>query len=240
LAGKLHLPLVHASVVHTFLSLQSALPAQLPPQPMMGDWLHAPVAELQASAVHGWLSSQFLALPGTHAPAEQASPCVQALPSVQAALLFGLAQAPVEGAHTLSVHTLPSSQFCGWPATHCPLAHASPTVHWLPSSQLAAIAGWSQVPFAHASAVHALPSLQSFGGPPVHLPPAQASPTVQALPSSQAPVVAAKAQSPLSVRHVSDVHGLSSLHALALPGTHLPSLQASPAVQALLSLHGPT
>ena len=47
-----------------------------------------PVAPLQPSVVHELLSSQLGADPPTHAPAEQTSPVVHALPSSQALALL--------------------------------------------------------------------------------------------------------------------------------------------------------
>ena len=47
-----------------------------------------PVAGTHESFVHGLLSSQFAAAPPTHAPAAQVSPVVQALPSLQDAVLL--------------------------------------------------------------------------------------------------------------------------------------------------------
>jgi hypothetical protein len=93
-----------------------------------------PVAGLQLSSVHGLLSSQLGAAPPTHAPSEQASPVVQALPSSQAAVLLSCTQ-PVAGLQLSSVHGLLSSQLGAEPPTQMPPEHASPVVQAFSSSQ---------------------------------------------------------------------------------------------------------
>ena len=72
---------------------------------------------------------------------------------------------------------------------------------------------------------------------PLHVPPAQTSPVVHRLPSVHEAVLFACAQ-PLAGTHESFVHTLESLQFVAAPETHTPPAQASPVVQALLSLQG--
>jgi len=93
-----------------------------------------PVAGLQASSVQTLASSQFGAVPPTQVPPEQASPVVQALPSLQDAVLLVCVH-PVTGLHESSVQGLPSSQLGPAPPTQVPPEQASPVVHALPSSQ---------------------------------------------------------------------------------------------------------
>jgi hypothetical protein len=50
--------------------------------------LMQPLTGLQESSVQGLVSLQFRAGPGTQVPPEQASPLVQAVPSLQALVLF--------------------------------------------------------------------------------------------------------------------------------------------------------
>lgn len=88
----------------------------------------------------------------------------------------------------------------------------------------------------HESVVHELLSLQVTAVPPLHDPALQVSPIVQALPSLHAVPLAAGAKTqPVAALHESAVHELLSLHVIAAP-VHVPALQASPVVQALLSL----
>ena len=88
---------------------------------------------------------------------------------------------------------------------------------------------------AQLSVVHGLPSSQVCAAPGVQRPAAQTSPTVQALLSEHGAVLLWLTQ-PATLSHASSVHGLPSLQALALPGTHWPLAQASPTVHALLSV----
>jgi len=87
---------------------------------------------LQASSVQTLPSSQFGGAPPTHVPAAQVSPVVQALPSLQGAVLLVCVQ-PVAGLQASSVHTLPSSQLVGPPGTQTPPEQMSPVVQALPS-----------------------------------------------------------------------------------------------------------
>ena len=89
----------------------------------------------------------------------------------------------------------------------------------------------------HVSSVHTLLSLQtSVPVPGWQLPPEHVSPVVQALPSLHGFVLFVKTQ-PLAGLQVSVVQTLLSLQTTAVPGWQMPPAQASPAVQALLSLH---
>src|SRR5947207_2969369 len=84
-----------------------------------------PVPGSQESSVQGLESSQSVGPPGTHAPAAQTSPVVQALPSAQGAVLFVWTH-PVPGSHESSVQGLESSQAVGPPGTQAPAAQTSP------------------------------------------------------------------------------------------------------------------
>jgi hypothetical protein len=91
-----------------------------------------PVAGLHESVVHTLPSSQLSGGPPTHAPPEQASPFVQALPSLHGLLLFVFTH-PVPGLQVSVVQTLASSQVSGGPPTHVPPEQTSPVVQALPS-----------------------------------------------------------------------------------------------------------
>lgn len=100
---------------------------------------------------------------------------------------------------------------------------------------------WAQPVVAlQVSVVQLQPSSQFFlVNPAWHLPALQKSPTVHALPSVQVvPTNSVKMHLP-AASHASLVQTLLSLHGVAGPGLHLPSLQASPTVQLLPSLHTP-
>ncbi len=84
--------------------------------------------------MHGLPSSQLLGLPGTQAPAAQASPSVQTEPSEQGTVLFTDWQ-PFLTSHVSVVHGLPSSQLLGALGVQTPPLHASPLVHALLSEQ---------------------------------------------------------------------------------------------------------
>ena len=120
------------SSVQTFPSLQSGggPPTHAPPLQVSFvvqalPSLHAlvlfvclqPVAGSHASSVQGLPSSQFGATLPTHAPSAQTSTVVQALPSLQGAVLFTFSQ-PVAGLQLSSVQTFPSLQSGGAPPTH--------------------------------------------------------------------------------------------------------------------------
>ena len=123
-----------------------------------------PEAALQVSSVQGLPSLQSGGVPPAHAPAEQTSFVVQALPSLQDAVLFAKTH-PTIVSQASSVQGLLSLQVAGPPLVHAPAWQVSPTVHALPSSQG-----------------------PETGIPPWHWMPAHVSPEVHAFPSAQAPV----------------------------------------------------
>ena len=179
--------------------------------------------------------------PLTQAPAAQTSPCVQALPSSQTAVLFACVQ-PLAGLHASFVQGLLSSHvvaaLMAVPA-HVPPPQTSFCVHALPSSQPSALLLNTQPLTAlQESLVQTLLSTHTMPTP-LHWPLAQVSPFVQALPSEHVAVLNAWRQ-PEPASHVSSVQGLPSPHAVATltavpEQTPLP--QMSPVVQRLLSLH---
>src|SRR5206468_277402 len=145
-------------------------------------WPH-PVAGLQESSVQTLPSLQFGGGPPLHDPPPQVSLVVQALPSLQEAVLFVWTH-PVAGLQESSVQTLPSLQFGGGPPLHDPAPQVSLVVEALPSLQEAVLFVWPHpVAGLQESSVQTLPSLQFGGGPPMHAPPPQVSLVVQALPS---------------------------------------------------------
>jgi len=85
-----------------------------------------------ASLVHGLPSLQFSAGPPAHAPPEQASPVVQALPSLHGWVLL-MNSHPVAGLQVSLVQALPSMQGNGAPPTQVPDAQVSPVVQASPS-----------------------------------------------------------------------------------------------------------
>ncbi len=101
-----------------------------------------PVAVLQASTVHEFMSSQLAGAPGVQAPAVQTSPLVHALPSLQAppSLVGVLTQTPLSALHESAVHGLPSSQLRRVPAVQVVPTQLSRSVHrslsalhWVPA-----------------------------------------------------------------------------------------------------------
>ena len=191
----------------------------------------------QLSAVQGLPSSQGIWVPGAHAPPAQLSPEVHALLSVHGALLLTVTQ-PLPGLQLSSVHRLPSSHVWAAPDVQAPPAHTSPTVQALPSVHGATLFRFTQpATLSHASSVHRLPSPHALAVPGTHWPPAQLSPTVHALLSVQTTVFTVKLQ-PLSLPHVSSVHGLLSLQTMALPPVHALLAHTSLPVHASPSSHG--
>jgi hypothetical protein len=126
------------------------------------------------------------------APPLQAS-AVQVWPSLQAALLLTLLQAPLAAIQLSSVQTLPSSQLTvALPAQTPAALQASPEVQALPSLHGVPLCGApKQAPLrlSQMSRVHGLLSLQTLATP-LHLAPAQVSAVVQALPSLHGPPAA--------------------------------------------------
>src|SRR5438046_1197920 len=105
--------------------------------------------------------------PPVQAPPLQVSLVVQALPSLQGAVLLTWTQ-PVEGLQVSSVQTLPSLQLGAGPPTHRPPLQASLVVHSLPSLQAAALVVWSQpVSGLQLSSVPGLPSLHVGAALPI-------------------------------------------------------------------------
>jgi hypothetical protein len=165
-----------SAVVQAFPSSQGSVfgvPPQSPPPQMSPDVqalpsLQAPVLLVcvhplpvsQASSVQGLPSSQFGAGPPTQEPPEQASPTVQALPSLQGAVLLTCVQ-PVPALQPSSVQVSPSSQSSAGPPTQVPPEQASVVVQALPSSQGCVLFTCWHTPAWQASSVQALPSSQS-------------------------------------------------------------------------------
>jgi hypothetical protein len=83
-------------------------------------FVHAPVATVQLSMVHGFESLQFGPAVGVHTPAEQWSPVEQSLPSEQVFVSTFVCTQPVEGLQLSFVHACWSSQLSALPGTHAP------------------------------------------------------------------------------------------------------------------------
>jgi hypothetical protein len=150
----------------------------------------APVLILQLSAVHGLLSLQTVLLP-TQLPLRQASPVVQALLSLQAAVLLVNTQ-PDPAEQVSVVQELPSVHDRLPEPTHRPLLlQVSVVVHKLLSLQAAPTRlkepALLQAPVEvlQVSSVHGLVSAQLLRLVKVQLPPTHLSSSVQALPSVQ-------------------------------------------------------
>ena len=206
-------PGLQAPAPHTSPSVHGLLSEQAD---VFATFLQTPVATSQLSLVQPFVSSQFLAAPGLHAPPLQTSPTVHALASSQAALLDVDLQAPVVGSHASSVHKLPSLQSVALPDWHLLAAQTSPAVHALPSSQLLVLATLLQLPVcvAQESVVQPFASSQLFADPDLQPPPTQTSPTVHWFPSSQAAVFAGNAHLPPT--HESSVQAFPSLQSAAV------------------------
>ena len=135
-------------LVHSLASLQIPLSSGVDVQP---------VAMSQASALHGFLSSQTLAAPAAHLPSLQASSTVQALPSSQVAAPAKFTQLP-SAPQESTVQTILSSQSLAFPALQAPAAHVSPAVHALPSSQAepSGAGATAQNPSLQTAVLHAI------------------------------------------------------------------------------------
>ena len=146
---------------------------------------------------------------------------MQASPSSQPALVGKNAHLP--DTHAASLHTSPALQ--------------SPAL--LQPSPQPLIAAWIQAPVCglQLSEVQVLVSAQGFSAPGLHVPLAQLSPTLQASPSSQGAVLNSTWHAPVEASQVSTVQGFLSSQPVTEPAWQLPFLHASPAVQALPSLH---
>jgi hypothetical protein len=169
-----------------------------------------PVAESHPSSVQGFPSLQFGGAPPTQTPRLQTSFVVQALPSLQEALLLENTQ-PCTGSHVSVVQTLPSLHTGAAPPTQAPAEQVSFVVQALPSLHAAVLFTCTQ-PSAglQESSVQTLPSSQLGGGPPTQAPKAQASLVVHAFPSLHDAVLLANTQTP--PWHESVVHTLLSSH----------------------------
>src|SRR5215831_5902036 len=182
-----------------------------------------------------------------HAPPWQVSPVVQALLSLQV-VPFGAAgfeQMPVAGAHVPATwHWSDAVQTVAVPPVQAPAWQASPVVQALPSLQAVPLAafGFEQTPLVGSQVPGTWEwsdAVQTLAVPPVQTPFWQASPVVQALPSLQAVPLAAFGfeQTPVVVSQTPATwHWSDAVQTLAVPPVHAPAWQASPVVQALLSL----
>jgi hypothetical protein len=162
---------------------------------------------------------------------------VQALPSLQGAVLFVYTQ-PEVGLQVSSVQALWSSQPIVVPP-QAPPEHTSLEVHALPSLQGTLLFTWVQPPPEHTSLVQPLPSSVQGALLFVCTQPeagSQAS-SVQALPSSQ---LGAAPPTQFPPEHVSFVvQALPSLHGAVLFGCVQPPPEHTSLVQPLpSSLHG--
>jgi len=174
---KTHPPLagLHESSVHPLLSLHTVgdPPTQLPAAHISPD-VHAfpsshmavfgifaqPVTMLHESSVQLLLSLQLSGVPALHMPPPQTSLPLQALPSLQGAVLFAKTHMPSAGLHESSVHPLASLHIVGTVPVHAPAMQTSTVVHAFPSLHGAELFTYTQpVPGTHESFVHALPSL---------------------------------------------------------------------------------
>ena len=128
-----------------------------------------PLTGLQLSSVHTLLSLQPSGVPGLQTPLPQVSPCVQALPSLQGAVLLTKVQPPLPS-HASVVQGLPSSQLYAVPL-QVPFAQVSFLVQALPSSQEVVFGVNVHPPKpSHASVVQTLPSSQEYAVPLHDLP----------------------------------------------------------------------
>ena len=192
--------------------------------------------------MHGLLSLGQTVVPvEVHLPVWQASPEVQALPSLQLDPLAALTWVhPSLTSHASVVHGKLSSQLGAAPPLQTPLAQASLVVHAEPSLQVVPSLTAALVhPLAasHPSVVHALPSSQLATPLGLHTPAVQTSPVVQASLSVHALVLLVLVH-PSLASHPSLVHGLLSSQLGALPPLQTPATQASPVVHALASSQG--
>ena len=217
-----HTPLTHESpLVHTVPSASQGPPS------LRGTRLQTPVAAAQvlmaqvvsplvlqvttvfASTTHVWLVRLQISVPSHRSPFSNGP---------HSALLWHWQVFP--------------------PLTQLPLAHTSPTVHTLPSSQLAVLLVCTQ-PLAGSqlSVVHGLLSSQvtlTSSAVPTHALPLQRSAVVQALLSLHGSLLAVCTQ-PLTASHESVVQPLLSLQLTALPTVHTPLTHESPLVHTVPS-----
>jgi hypothetical protein len=203
-----------------------------------------PVAGSQESAVQTFPSLQAMGLPA-QLPPPQTSPLVQALLSLQGAVLLVNTQ-PVAGLQLSSVQTLPSSQTVGPPGTQAPLSQESPVVHAFPSSQAIGTPVCVHAPPQTAGSRALLAQMRSHavsqqkGSPAqiqaVHAAESQPSPPwlVPQLPIGPVPLVAGAVVQPVAGSQLSVVQGLPSSQRRGSP-PQLPRSQMSATVQALPS-----
>src|SRR5262249_18941489 len=195
------------------------------------------VAGLQVPGVWPW--SEAAATPGllpTLAPAWAGPLCVQALPSLQGAVLL-VCTHPVAGLHESSVQGLPSSQLGAAPPTHTPPLQVSLVVHALPSSHGPVLFTCLQpVAGSQESVVQGLLSLQLSGGSAAQGPRVDVWLGGHALPSSHAPGTFA-CWHPVAGLHESAVQTLPSSQLSAGPPTQTPPAHVSCVVHALPSSH---
>ena len=223
-------PGTHAPAAQTSPTVQRLLSLQ----PSVLLTAAQPVVGLQVSVVQRLPSSQVLAAPGSHAPAVQTSPTVQALPSEHGTLV-GVNTQPPASVQVSVVQGLPSLQLKLLPAAQVPPAQMSPAVQELPSEQGSVLFDVTQPLIgSHASVVHGLLSSQVLDVPGTHWPLTHVSPTVQTLPSEHVSVVVALTQ-PKVGSHASVVQGLPSLQVGEAPPMQAPSLHVSFTVHALPS-----
>jgi hypothetical protein len=195
-----------------------------------------PLEGSHESSVQLSRSAQLGGAPPTHTPLEQASPVVQALPSLHALVLLTYWH-PNTGSQLSSVQAFPSPHVGGAPPTHTPPAHVSPVVHALPSLHGSLLFVNTQpIAGSHVSVVQTLPSLHASGGPPTHTPAAHTSFVVQAFPSVHADTFSTCAQ-PVAGVQESSVQTLPSLQSSGGPPTQAPTAHVSSFVQALPSSH---
>jgi hypothetical protein len=203
-----------------------------------------PLAGLQLSSVHGLLSLQTGAEPPTQTLAAHVSLVVQALPSLQLAVL-AVKTHPIDGLQLSDVHGLLSLQVIRLPGEQTPApSQVSDPLQALPSEQVVPLVlfGLLHKPLAGSQVPavwHWSDAEQVTGLDPVQAPARQVSDWVQALPSLQLAVLLAKTQ-PEAGLQLSVVQTLLSLQVVAPPLPQVPvALQVSPVVQALPSLQAP-
>ena len=122
------------------------------------DGLHVP-ATLHVGAVH------VTGLEPVHTPVWQVSVCVQALPSSHPVPLFafvGVEHTPDDGLHVPATLHAGAVHCIAGPGEQAPAWHVSPTVHALPSLQVAPFATGTHVPLAITQLLHAPQAAPEF------------------------------------------------------------------------------
>jgi hypothetical protein len=234
----------HASVVHTFESLQlSAVPAvQVPPWqvsvplqtlpsrhdvPFNTGVLAQPLTGSQLSVVHTLASLQLSVVPAVHVPAWHVSPPLQTLPSVhEVPFVTGVLEHPKTGSHESVVQTLESLQVSAVPVVQEPLWQVSAPLQMLPSAHAVPFrTGVLLQPLTglQLSLVHTLPSLQLSAVPPVQEPLWQVSSPLQTLPSvHDEPFGRGVLAQPVTALQVSVVQTFASLQLSGVPAVQVP------------------